>query len=78
MNFIEAALLIQGSACIYSKKVRRALVANLGLGRTEERQPHEGSHGKKKEQKSMKRCFTSVGFAEGVLLVACIHQDSGS
>lgn len=23
MNFIEAALLIQGSACIYSKKVRR-------------------------------------------------------
>lgn len=24
MNFMEAALLIQGSACIYSRKVRRA------------------------------------------------------
>lgn len=26
MNFIEAALLIQGSACIYSRKVRRLAV----------------------------------------------------
>lgn len=26
MNFIEAALLIQGSACVYSRKVRRLAV----------------------------------------------------
>jgi hypothetical protein len=30
MNFAEAALLIQGSACIYSKKVRRNKEAQRG------------------------------------------------
>lgn len=31
MNFIEAALLIQGSACVYSKKVGPVWVAALAL-----------------------------------------------
>lgn len=31
MNFIEAALLIQGSACVYSKKVGSAWLLVLGL-----------------------------------------------
>ncbi|KAF7254616.1 Condensin-2 complex subunit H2 [Varanus komodoensis] len=38
MNFIEAALLIQGSACVYSKKVRRGY---RWLGLAEESLGHE-------------------------------------
>lgn len=32
LNFSEAALLIQGSACIYSKKVSRSHVTPRGAG----------------------------------------------
>lgn len=41
MNFIEAALLIQGSACVYSKKVGPAglLVLRFSVERTEVRCP---------------------------------------
>lgn len=31
LNFVEAALLIQGSACIYSKKVSERLTADQWL-----------------------------------------------